>query len=75
MPIALGGIIVNGGDTATADFFAINLPLQAGHPWLAMLVFIGGFSASAGMVILESVVLSTMILNHLVIPAILKLMG
>lgn len=73
MPIALGGTIVNSGDTATADYFAIHLPLQTGHPWLAMLVFIGGFSASAGMVILESVVLSTMILNHLVIPLILKL--
>lgn len=73
MPIAMGGIIINGGETATADFFAIHLPLQAGHPWLAMLVFIGGFSASAGMVALESVVLSTMILNHLVIPLILKL--
>jgi Na+/proline symporter len=73
MPIALGGILVNSGDTATADYFAIHLPLQAGHPWLAMLVFIGGFSASAGMVMLESVVLSTMILNYLVLPLILKL--
>lgn len=73
VPIALGGIIINGGNTATADFFVINLPLQSGHPWLAMLTFIGGFSASAGMVIVESVVLSTMILDHLVIPVILKL--
>ena len=73
MPIALGGLIINGGNTATADFFVINLPLQAGHPWIAMLVFIGGFSAAAGMVMLESVVLSTMILNHLIMPVILKL--
>ena len=73
MPIALGGIIINGGNTASSDFFIINLPLQSGHPWLAMLVFIGGFSASAGMVMVESMVLSTMILNHLVIPVILRL--
>lgn len=73
LPIALGGIIVNGGETSTSDFFAIRLPLQEGHPWLAMLVFIGGFSAAAGMVMLESVVLSTMILNHLVMPLILRL--
>lgn len=72
VPIALGGVIINGGDTATADFFVIHLPLQAGHPWLAMLVFIGGFSASAGMVMAESVALSTMILTHLVMPVILK---
>lgn len=73
MPIALGGLIINGGNTAAADFFVLNLPLQAGHSGLAILVFIGGFSASAGMVMIESVVLSTMILNHLVIPVILKL--
>ncbi|MBI2355066.1 MAG: SpoIIE family protein phosphatase [Deltaproteobacteria bacterium] len=73
MPIALGGIILNGGDVSKADFFVINLPLQTGHPWLAMFVFIGGFSASAGMVMVESVVLATMILNHLVMPVILKL--
>ena len=73
MPIALGGLIINGGDTAVADYFVISLPLQTGHPLLAMLVFIGGFSASAGMVMVESVVLSTMILNHIVIPVLLKL--
>jgi serine phosphatase RsbU (regulator of sigma subunit)/Na+/proline symporter len=73
MPIALGGLINIGGDTSAADFFVIHLPLQAGHRWLALLVYIGGLSASAGMVILESVVLSTMILNQLIIPAILKL--
>lgn len=73
MPIALGGLILNGGDAGNADFFVINLPLQAGHVWLALLVFIGGFSASVGMVMVESVVLSTMILNHLVIPVVLKL--
>ncbi|WP_246125913.1 SpoIIE family protein phosphatase [Geobacter argillaceus] len=69
----MGGVIISGGDTAAADFFIINLPLRTGHSWLAMLVFIGGFSASAGMVIVESVVISTMILNHLVMPVILKL--
>lgn len=73
MPIALGGLILSGGNADNADFFVINLPLQTGHAWLAMLVFIGGFSASAGMVMVESIVMSTMILNHLVIPVVLKL--
>jgi Na+/proline symporter/serine phosphatase RsbU (regulator of sigma subunit) len=73
MPIALGGSIMNGGNTATADFFIIHLPLETGHHWIALLVFIGGFSAAAGMVMVESVVLATMVLNHLVMPIILKL--
>jgi len=72
IPIALGGLLLNGGDTTHADYFVITLPLSAGHTWLALLVFIGGFSASAGMVMVSSVALSTMILNHLVMPVILK---
>jgi len=73
IPIALGGLLLSGGDTSQADYFVINLPLAAGHPWLALLVFIGGFSASAGMVMVSSVTLSTMILNHLIMPLILRI--
>ena len=73
IPIALGGLILNGGDSSQADYFVLTLPLSAGHSWLALLVFIGGLSASAGMVMVSSVTLSTMILNHLIMPVILKL--
>jgi len=72
IPIALGGLLLTNGDTHNADFFVLTLPLHYGQPWLAILVFIGGFSASAGMVMVSSVALSTMILNHLVMPIILK---
>jgi Na+/proline symporter len=72
LPIALGGLLFYNGDTTTADFYVLHLPLDSGHPWLALLVFIGGFSASAGMVMVESVALSTMILNHLLMPVILR---
>ncbi|WP_027389588.1 SpoIIE family protein phosphatase [Chrysiogenes arsenatis] len=73
IPLALGGLLLNGGDTTQADFFVLLLPMQHGHPWLAMLVFLGGFSAAAGMVMVCSVALSTMILNHLIMPIILRL--
>ncbi|MEJ2470155.1 MAG: GAF domain-containing protein, partial [Desulfuromonadales bacterium] len=73
IPIALGGLLLSNGDTQNADFFVLTLPLQFGQGWLAILVFIGGFSASAGMVMVSSVALSTMILNHLVMPVILKI--
>ena len=73
LPIALSGLIMNGGDTSQADYFVLTLPLTAGHPWLALLVFVGGLSASAGMVMVSSVTISTMILNHLVMPVILKM--
>lgn len=73
LPIALAGLIINKGDTSQADFFVLTLPLAAGHPWLAMLVFIGGLSAATGMVMVSAVTISTMILNHLIMPVILKM--
>ena len=73
IPIALGGLLLTGGEAAGADYFVVSLPLVTGHPWLAMLVFIGGFSASAGMVMVESVALSTMVHNYLVMPVINRL--
>lgn len=72
MPIALGGILQTGG-VMGADFFVLTLPLQTGHSWLALLAFLGGFSATAGMVIVESVAISTMFLNHLLMPIVVKL--
>jgi len=73
VPIALAGLILNGGDVTNADFFSLLLPLQAGHSWLALVVFLGGLSAGAGMVIVSSLATTTMILNHLIMPIVLRL--
>lgn len=71
MPIALGGILTT-GNTQGADFFVITLPLITGHSGIAMLAFLGGLSAAAGMVIVESVAISTMLLNHIFMPVIVR---
>jgi sigma-B regulation protein RsbU (phosphoserine phosphatase) len=71
MPIAVAGILLTGG-AAGADYFVLTLPLKAGHPWLALVAFLGGFSASAGMVMVESVAVSTMLLNHVLMPVVLR---
>ncbi|AJE03760.1 sodium:solute symporter family transporter [Geobacter pickeringii] len=72
LPVALGGILQTGGILG-ADFFVLTLPLKNGHSWLTLLAFLGGFSAAAGMVMVESVAISTMILNHLLMPIIVSL--
>ncbi|NTU59916.1 MAG: GAF domain-containing protein, partial [Deltaproteobacteria bacterium] len=72
VPIAFAGLLTFGGP-ALADTFVLRLPLGAGHPALAMLAFIGGLSAGTGMVIVSSVTLSTMLLNNLVMPVLLRL--
>ncbi len=72
MPIALGGILYFGG-TAGADYFVLSLPLGAGNNTIAMLAFLGGLSAAAGMVMVESVAISTMLLNNLFMPIIVRI--
>ena len=71
MPIALGGILSTGSSIG-ADFFVISVPLATGHSGIAMLAFLGGLSAAAGMVIVESVAISTMLLNHIFMPVIVR---
>jgi sigma-B regulation protein RsbU (phosphoserine phosphatase) len=71
MPIALGGILLTGSSSG-ADFFVISLPLSSGHNGIALLAFLGGLSAAAGMVIVESVAISTMLLNHIFMPVIVR---
>ncbi len=71
MPIALGGLLTTGSATG-ADFFVISIPLVTGHDGIAMLAFLGGLSAAAGMVMVESVAISTMLLNHIFMPVIVR---
>jgi sigma-B regulation protein RsbU (phosphoserine phosphatase) len=74
LPIALGGLLTFPGAPATAaDYFVLTLPLSHHEQWLALLVFVGGLSAATGMVIVESIALSTMILNNLVVPWLVRL--
>lgn len=71
MPIAIAGLLMT-GSAKGADYFVLTLPMQAGHPWLALVAFLGGFSASAGMVMVESVAVSTMLLNHVLMPVVIR---
>ncbi len=67
LPVALAGLLL-GGDAAQADFFVLTIPLQWGHEALAYIVFIGGFSAASGMIIVESLAISNMVMNTIVTP-------
>ncbi|TGV34157.1 hybrid sensor histidine kinase/response regulator, partial [bacterium M00.F.Ca.ET.168.01.1.1] len=67
LPIAFAGLSLVGTRTSS-DLYVLSLPLFSGHDVLAMAAFIGGLSAATAMVIVESVALSIMISNDLVIP-------
>ena len=72
LPIALGGLLHFGGQAINPDTFVLSLPLSQGAIGLALLVFIGGLSAATGMVIVETIALSTMVCNDLVMPWLLR---
>jgi Na+/proline symporter/nitrogen-specific signal transduction histidine kinase len=72
LPIALAGLLTlpRGSDP---DLFVLTVPLAGGASGLALAAFIGGLSAATGMVIVETVALSTMVSNDLIMPVLLRL--
>ena len=72
LPLALGGLLHFDGQGFNPDTFVLTLPLSRGAESLALLVFIGGLSAATGMVIVETIALSTMLCNDLVMPWLLR---
>lgn len=73
LPIALAGLLLFGQGAVDPDTFVLTLPLAHGQQWLALLAFVGGLSAATGMVIVETIALSTMVCNDLVMPLLLRL--
>ena len=67
VPIAALGL-ATAGPTVGPDSYVLWLPLQADKEWLALLGFVGGFSAATGMVIVACVALATMVSNDLLLP-------
>ena len=74
LPIALGGLLAF-GDGANADSFILALPLRADAGFVAITTFLGGFSAATAMIVVDSLALSKMISNDIVLPVILRRRG
>ncbi len=71
LPIAFGGLLTF-GDVAAADSFILALPLRADAGLVAVTVFLGGFSAATAMIVVDSLALSKMISNDIVLPFLLR---
>lgn len=54
------------------DHLLLRLPMENGHPGIALIAFIGGLSAGTAMVIVVSVALSTMVSNDLLMPMLMR---
>jgi Na+/proline symporter/nitrogen-specific signal transduction histidine kinase len=71
LPIALYGLVAMPAG-ANPDMFVLTVPLASGQEGLALLSFIGGFSSATSMIIVESIALSIMVSNHIVMPLVLR---
>ncbi len=72
VPIALAGLLTFPEGVIDGDMFVLALPLQAGSHIFTIVAFVGGLSAATAMVIVESVALSIMVSNDLVMPLVLQ---
>ncbi|MDP2225909.1 MAG: ATP-binding protein [Moraxellaceae bacterium] len=50
------------------EYFTLGVALAAQSPWLPMLVFLGGLAAASGIIIVSTLAMASMVLNHLVLP-------
>ena len=71
LPVALAGKMAFGA-TVHPDTYVLSIPLSQGATWLALVAFIGGFSAATSMVVVEATALSIMFSNHIVVPLLIK---
>ena len=69
LPIAIIGVD-QGLASSNSDLFVLLLPLKNNNIILATLVYIGGFSAAAGMIMIGVITLSTIFTNHIMLPII-----
>lgn len=57
------------GLSINPDYFVLGITFSDGPSWLSLLAFVGGLSAASAMVIVTSIALASMSLNHLLLPA------
>jgi len=72
LPIAFAGLIVFPESAAQADGFILRLPLHFDSHLVSVVVFLGGFSAATAMIVVESLALSKMITNDIILPMLLR---
>ena len=70
LPVALAGML-QASTLGPADLWLLTLPLSNDHMLIATLVFLGGFAAATGMIMISAMTLSTMLTNHIMMPLIL----
>ncbi|SNS70289.1 MULTISPECIES: sensor histidine kinase [Pseudomonas] len=56
------------GATTNPEYFTLGLGMAVNSPTLVLIAYVGGLSASSGLIIVTTLALSGMLLNHVVLP-------
>jgi Na+/proline symporter/signal transduction histidine kinase/ActR/RegA family two-component response regulator len=73
LPMVAAGTLLPAVRDGAGDAWVLNLPLAYGNGGMALLAYVGGFSAGTGMVIVAAVALSIMVSNDLAMPLLLRI--
>ncbi len=66
LPILWAGI--RGGSTVPVEYFPVAIGVAFDRPGISLLAYLGGLSAASGLIIVITLALSNMCLNHLILP-------
>lgn len=56
------------GSDISAQFYSLAIGLETNQTWLTYVVYVGGLSAASGVIIVATLALASMCLNHLILP-------
>lgn len=59
---------IKSGTPSSPEYYSVALGLFNDAPWLALLAFVGALSGASGFIIVTTLALSAMLLNHLILP-------
>jgi signal transduction histidine kinase len=68
LPLARLGDALLGPSGVSSDMYVLALPLARGEHGLALIAFLGGLSAATSMVVIATLALSLMVVNHFIAP-------
>jgi len=72
LPVALAGMLQE-TPLGSADLWLLTLPMSNNQVIISIIVFLGGFAAATGMIMISAMTLSTMLTNHIMMPVILHI--
>jgi Na+/proline symporter/signal transduction histidine kinase len=68
IPITMAGGFIFQNYAVNPDMYVLSLPIHFSAEFLAIIAYIGGFSAATGMIIVETIAISVMVSNNLLMP-------